>query len=155
MKPKLVIAALAALFFATSQFPCEAQTGTRSKSNAVQQDERQIRELYRQWTETTVRNDASALERILADDFLGVDPTGSLYSKADAIKEAKSGPSALESLRLNEIKIRLFGGVAVVQGSETFKRKDGKTGRFVYTDVMVKRNRRWQIVAGEDLIAPK
>ncbi len=80
---------------------------------------------------------------------------GSLYTKADAIKEAKSGPSLFESNRLNEIKIRFFDNVAVIQGNETFKRKDGQRGRFVWTDVMVKRNRGWQIVAAEDLIAPE
>lgn len=154
MKAKLMIAALAALFFVTLQFHSAAQTGTRSKPDAVQQDKRQIREIERQWAETAVTGDGSVLEKILADDFLGTDPQGKLYSKAEAIKGA-TGPAAFESNRLNEIKIRFFGNVAVVQGSETFKRKDGKTGRFVWTDVMVKRTGRWQVVAAEDLIAPE
>ena len=154
MKSNLTIAALAALFFVTPQYSFGAQTARRSKSEAVQQDERQIREIERQWAETAVTGDGSVLEKILADDFLGTDPQGKLYSKAEAIKAA-TGPAAFESNRLNEIKIRFFGNVAVVQGSETFKRKNGKTGRFVWTDVMVKRNGRWQIVAAEDLIAPE
>ena len=152
MKP--LIAALAALLLVTTQFPSRAQTGARSKPQAALQDERQIREIERQWAETAVTGDGSVLKTILADDFLGTDPEGKLYNKAEAIKGA-TGPAAFESNRLNEIKIRFFGNVAVVQGSETFKRKNGKTGRFVWTDVMVKRNGRWQIVAAEDLIAPE
>jgi hypothetical protein len=56
---------------------------------------------------------------------------------------------------LNEAKVRFFADVAVIQGNESWKRKDGQTGRFVWTDVMVKRNGAWQIVAAEDLIAPE
>ena len=128
---KLTIAALAVLFFVTLPLPSIAQGGTQSKCDAIQQDEREIRELERQWIEATVTNDTTALERMLADDFLGIDSHGKRYTKEDAIKDAKSGPSPFESNRLNEAGIRFFGPVAVVQGSETFKRKDGKTGRFV------------------------
>jgi len=42
----------------------------------------------------------------------------------------------------------------VAQGNETWHKKSGETGRFVWTDTWLKRNGRWQIVAAEDLIAP-
>jgi len=39
------------------------------------------------WAESVVTNDVSVLERILANDLVGVDIDGSHYSKADAIKD--------------------------------------------------------------------
>ncbi len=41
--------------------------------------ERYIVESERQWAESVASGDPSAVKRILADDFLGVDPKGRLY----------------------------------------------------------------------------
>ena len=38
--------------------------------------ERYILESERQWAESVATGDTSAIERILADDFIGVDPKG-------------------------------------------------------------------------------
>ena len=45
--------------------------------------ERYILESERQWAESVATGDTSAIERILADDFIGVDPKGRLYTKQD------------------------------------------------------------------------
>jgi hypothetical protein len=97
--------------------------------------------------------DVAANQRIVADDYLGTEPDGRRITKADVLAEVKAG-DALESNRLNEddVKIRFYGNVAVVNGSESWKRKpDGKTGRFIWTDVFVNRNGKWQVVASQDL----
>ena len=60
----------------------------------------------------------------------------------------------LLSNHLNEddVTIRLYGQTPVVNGSENWKRKsDGKTRRWVWTDVFVKRAGKWQVVASHDL----
>jgi len=41
-----------------------------------------------------------------------------------------------------------------VQGSETWTRKGGKRGHFVWLDTWIRRNRQWQIVAAEDISVP-
>jgi len=106
------------------------------------------------WAEMTVTNDASVLERILADDFVGVATEGGKhYSKADAIAETKT-PTDYVSNHLSEVKIRFYGNTAVAQGSEFWQKKDGKTGKFVWTDTWVKRHKRWQIVAAQDNAVP-
>ena len=43
---------------------------------------------------------------------------------------------------------------AVAQGSESWVRRNGERGRFVWTDTWILRNDRWQIVAAEDLVPP-
>ncbi len=117
-------------------------------------DRTYIRQAESDWAESVVPNDVGVLERILADDFVGVDIDGSHYSKADAIKDFRTHPSDFVSNHLNEVDIRFFGDAAVAQGHETWKKKDGTTGKFVWTDTWVRRGGKWQIVAAEDLVPP-
>src|ERR1700730_5732270 len=113
-----------------------------------------IRQVESDWAESTVTNDVSVLERILADDFVGVDVDGSHYSKADGIKDYRTHPSEFVFNHLNEVEIRFYGNAAVAQGNWGWKKKDGTTGKFVWTDTWIERGGKWQIVAGEDLVPP-
>ena len=116
-------------------------------------DRQQILQLERDWTQSFVTMDVAANQRIVADDFLGTEPDGKRIEKSDLIAEVKTG-EALLSNHLNEddVTIRFYGQTAIVNGSETWKRKsDGKTGRWIWTDVFVKRAGKWQVVASQDL----
>ena len=112
-------------------------------------------ESERQWAESVASGDTATVERILADDFVGVDPKGPLYDKAKMISDTREAPKYFVSNHANDIKVRFYGNTAVAQGSETWERRSGERGRFVWTDTWVKRNGKWQIVAAEDLIAPE
>ena len=119
------------------------------------QAEQYIRGSEKQWAESVANGDSIVIVRILADDFIGVDPDGSQYNKQAMVKGTYDAPKYFLSNHLNEVKIRFYGNTAVAQGNETWvKRKDSSTGRFVWTDTWVLRNGKWQIVAAEDLIAP-
>jgi ketosteroid isomerase-like protein len=126
---------------------------------SVQKDhketERYILDSERQWAESVATGDTSAIERILADDFIGVDPKGRLYIKQQMIDETRNAPKYFVSNRLNDVKVRFYGNTAIAQGSETWEKRSGERGRFVWTDTWLRRNGRWQIVAAEDLIAPE
>ena len=117
--------------------------------------EKYIIESERQWAESVASGDTSAVERILADDFVGVDPKGKTYHKSEMIADTRQGPRYFLSNRLNEVKVRFYGNTAVAQGSESWERRSGvpRRGRFVWTDTWVRRHGQWQIVAAEDLIA--
>jgi ketosteroid isomerase-like protein len=113
-----------------------------------------IRQAESDWAESSVKKDVALLERILADDFVGVSHDGKRYSKADELKEDRTQPSEYLSNHLTEVDIRFFGDAAVAQGSEQWKKKDGTTGWYVWTDTWIRRRGKWQIVAAEDLIPP-
>ena len=81
-------------------------------------DKAYIQQAESDWAESVVTNDVSVLERILADDFVGVDIDGSHYSKADASKDYRTHPSDFVSNHLNEVGIRFYGDAAVAQGNE-------------------------------------
>jgi len=117
--------------------------------------ERYIVESERQWAESVATGDTSAIDRILADDFIGVDPQGHFYNKQPMIDETRNAPKYFVSNRLNDVKVRFYGNTAVAQGSEAWEKRSGERGRFIWTDTWLQRNGRWQIVAAEDLIAPE
>jgi len=113
-------------------------------------DRAYIEQAESDWAEMTVTNDAKVLDRILADDFVGVASEGGKhYTKADAIAETRK-PSDYVSNHLSDVRIRFYGNTAVAQGSEFWKKKDGQTGKFVWTDTWIKRHGKWQIVAAQD-----
>ena len=126
-----------------------------AKPSDQKADELYIRDSERQWAESVASGDASVVERILANDFIGVDPHGQLYDKTKMISHTREGAKFFASNRLNEVKIRFYGDTAVAQGSESWERRTGERGRFVWTDTWLRRNDRWEIVAAEDLTVPE
>ena len=145
MLKRTLIACLACLVL------CSCTSNERNRPEA----ERYIIESERQWAESVATGDTTTLERILADDFIGVDPKGPFYDKAKMISDTRNSPKYFVSNHANDIKVRFYGDTAVAQGDETWERRSGERGRFVWTDTWVKRNGRWQIVAAEDVIAPE
>jgi hypothetical protein len=115
-----------------------------------------IEDAERQWAESVPTNDASVLKRILADDFVWVYPSDGrlLWSKAETIADAEAGPGDFVSNHVNDVKVRFFGMTAVAQGNESWVQKDksGKEikGRFIWSDVWVRRHGQWQMVQAQD-----
>jgi uncharacterized protein (TIGR02246 family) len=116
------------------------------------QAEADIKEIELSWGQVAVSGDPAALEKILADDFLGVAPDGTPYTKSQLIEDTKAHPLGLKSIVLDEMKVRFFRNVAIAQGRETFTKQDGEKGRFVWTDVLERRKGTWLIVAAEDVL---
>ena len=108
----------------------------------------------RGWAESVASGDPSTVKRVLSEDFIGVDPQGKQYRKAEMVADTAKAPQHFSSNVIGDIIVRFYGNMAVAQGSETWTRKTGKKGRWVWTDTWLKRNGRWQIVAAEDLEAP-
>jgi ketosteroid isomerase-like protein len=117
------------------------------------ESERYIIESERQWAESVASGETNAIERILADDFVGVSPEGAMYDKKTMVADTRTAPQVFLSNHLNGVKVRFFGDTAVAQGSESWEKRKGQPryGRFVWTDTWIRRNGQWQIVAAEDL----
>ena len=119
-------------------------------------DERYIVDGERQWAESVASGDTAVVERLLAEDYLGVAPDGTLRTKQAEIAGLRSGAAQVLSNHVGDVKVRFYGDTAIAQGAETWELRAGepRRGRYVWTDTWLRRNNRWQIVAAEDLTAP-
>ena len=121
-----------------------AQTAVKTpdQSNGVEQ---RVLKLTQEWLAAEERHDRAALDGIIADDFLGTGPGGNTVSKRDVIPLEGTQAGGL-SVTGQDIKVRVFGNAAVVIGRGVGKTQEKTELRF--TVVFVKREDRWQMVAG-------
>jgi ketosteroid isomerase-like protein len=114
--------------------------------------EQALIQMERDWVQAWIKKDTAALGRILADDWVGIDFTGKTVTKAEALRELKSGSSGASSVELGPMTVRVFGQAAVVTGSSvekgTWQGKDS-SGSYVWTDVFANRDGRWQAVSSQ------
>jgi ketosteroid isomerase-like protein len=98
------------------------------------------------------------MDRIIADEWVGVDHEGKSFTKAKVMADLKSGAATQQSVELGEMKVRVIGNTAFVAGSDTekstYKGKD-TSGKYYWTDVFMLRNGRWQAVASQSAKAVK
>ena len=97
-----------------------------------------------------LKGDASASERYLADTYIFTAPDGEVSNKAQNVADLKSGDLKFQSASLDDAKVSVYGDTAIVTFASTdkgtYKGKD-ISGRTRWTDVFVKKNGKWQIVA--------
>ncbi len=119
----------------------------------VQSDEHQILKLFEDGDRALIAADLPELERIFADDYIQYDEAGKSFTKQDVINNLKSG--AIRYIAMISIgrRIRLLNDdVGIVHGSESDEvERNGRRFpvRYVYMDVVVKRDGRWQIVGSQ------
>ena len=110
-------------------------------------------QIEHQWTDAAVKGDVAAFGRFIADDWILTYSDGSLVTKAMALADLKEGALRIESYRLDDISVRVYGDAAIIIGMITerskFREKD-TSGKRRFTDVFVKRDGRWQVVASHE-----
>ena len=114
-------------------------------------DEQQLIQMECDLAQAVLRNDVALMDRYTADDFAGVDHSGKEITKAQILARFRSsGPSAVESIHHEDIKVRVFGDCAVATARTVVKGKaNGQefAGEYPYMRVWIKRDGRWQAVA--------
>lgn len=113
---------------------------------------REIENLEAQWREGVVQNDVTTASRLLADDYLGINPNGTLETKADALAQRRSGSVKISSIEPTSLKVRVYGDTAVVTSLVDVQGHDGDrdiSGRYHYTRVYSRRTGEWKIVSFE------
>jgi ketosteroid isomerase-like protein len=109
------------------------------------------------WFNGITKNDFPILEKVLADDLFYLHSTGVIDTKASYIKSMSSGKQKYSSGKINDLKIRVYGNTAVINGDANFEFvTDGKPGKghLKYTHVFVKSGNGWQLVSHQSLKVP-
>ena len=136
------------LSLATPLFvPGQEQSTRRDERNSVEQA---IKQLDTERIRAQVEADAVALDRIYADDFIGVGPSGTVRTKAQVISDFTSGDLKFQSIVTDEVQVRVYDNAAVETGLSTMTGQD--KGKAVprdtrFTRVWVKQQGRWRLVA--------
>jgi uncharacterized protein (TIGR02246 family) len=115
--------------------------------------EQQILKLFEDGDRALIAADIPELSRIFADDYVQYDESGKPSTKQEVLANLKSGAIRYVSMVSTGRRIRLLTeDVAIVHGSEDDEvERHGKRFpiRYVYMDVVVKREGRWQIVGSQ------
>jgi hypothetical protein len=113
--------------------------------------EREVLKLYKEYEDAISRRDATVHERLFAPDYTYTPGNGNFMDRTEHIKFTKSGSVVVESLRGENVRVRIYGKTAVVTGLwiSVDKRLGNKFAerRIRFILVFVKRNGSRQIVA--------
>jgi len=130
-----------------------AQTSEPQANGGVEQV---ILRLENEGREATLKNDIAANDRLLADNWLNVNPDGSITTKAKLMELLKDGSFKINSIENDEVMVRVFGDTAVVNGRSTTKRA-GQGGEVLtrqvrFTRVYARNKGRWQVVSAHNTL---
>jgi ketosteroid isomerase-like protein len=125
----------------------QEQSARRDQRRSVEQV---IRKLDHERIQAQIGADAVALDRIYANDFIGIGPSGTVRTKPQVISDFTSGGLKFQSITTDDVRVRVYGNTAVETGRSIMSGQDkGKTvprdNRF--TRVWVKQHGRWRLVA--------
>lgn len=147
----LIVTALSFASCATTEPPTtSATTAATAAASPAENVEQAITKMEREWAEAIVKADIATLDRVMADDWVMTTWDGQTRTKAQSIEEFKSGVTKLTAADIGDLKVRVFGDTAIATLGQTEKgTSKGKdsSGHFLYTDVWVKRNGKWQAVS--------
>lgn len=116
-------------------------------------EEEQLLQLFEDGDCALMSADAEELQRIYAEDYVQYDETGRRSTREDLIRNLTSGVIRFFTMTSTGRSVRLLrNDVAIVHGSEEDEVEQGgtrSTVRYVYTDVVMKRDGRWRIVVSQ------
>lgn len=123
--------------------------GQSGKARSIEEE---IRQLNAQEVEALLRNDVATLKRLWSEDFVVTNPFNKFINKQQVVGMTESGTLAFTSYDRQVEYVRVYGGTAVVAGSETVVWAGklptaGQTSHLRFTGIWMKQGGRWQEVA--------
>ena len=109
-----------------------------------------VMKLERKWVSAILRHDVKTMDRLLADDFIGVGSGGVVRDKIQTMADFRSSPASFTAIDLDEFNFRVDADSYVMSGRARVKVRledQELSQQFSYSKVYVKRRGRWQIIA--------
>lgn len=109
----------------------------------------ELLKLEEAFAEAIVKNDLEGIGRLVADDWIIIDPKGEIVDRTHFFEVIKSGALTHNTMQSEDFRVRVYGDAAVVTGVTRTK------GKFMgqefstqerATDVFVRLDGRWQCV---------
>ena len=119
-------------------------------SKPTDKAEAAVRKQLENWLGALRRSDMTALNQIIADDFMIIGAEGAVRSKEEDLAPIKSGDLQFRSLTTEGVKVFVYGDTAVVTGigiyEVNFKGRQSNI-RERFFDVYQKRKGQWKVIA--------
>jgi uncharacterized protein (TIGR02246 family) len=116
-------------------------------------DEQQILKLFEDGDRALMNADVHEIERVYAEDYVQYDEAGISSTRRDLIEKLTSGKIRFLSMTSTGRRIRMLrDDLAIVHGSEEDDiEQEGQRFpvKYIYMDVVIKRDGGWQIIASQ------
>ena len=150
MKKTLLLITAACLTFLSSR--AQTNSSTNTVPNKPPAAASMLIALEHEWADAVKHQDAGAIDRIQAEEFVFTDPAGQTWTKTRGLDSIKAGDLVIDSFELTDAQVKIYGNTAVVTFAITWHgsfRGNDVSGPQRMTDVLVKRDGRWQCVASQ------
>ncbi|MBK5260280.1 MAG: nuclear transport factor 2 family protein [Thermoanaerobaculia bacterium] len=110
--------------------------------------------LEHEWNDADMKGDVAWFEKNFASDVTNISSrTGKLTYKSEELADFKARKGAMSSAVLHDLDVRTEGDTTIVTGINHVQGRDGEgkayDRRVAFTDVWVKRDGRWQVLASQ------
>lgn len=113
----------------------------------------EIDHLEEKWRDAILSQNSTAMDSLLADDYMGITASGTLQSKQEALANLRSGHVHLTTLDVSDRKVRFYGKTALVTSLAAIEGTNAEgsiSGSYRYTRVYVRQTQGdWKIVSFE------
>jgi ketosteroid isomerase-like protein len=114
--------------------------------------EEAVADLERAWVKAAMTNDLAAMQRIIADDWIGIAYNGQRITKADVLRDVGNGTAVTKSVEMGPMTVRVYGSTVIVNVVSTEKstwQGQDSSGRYALVDVYALRANQWQVVSSQ------
>ena len=108
---RMLVLATAALLVVAVPY-ASAQNRNRKEHKRVERA--QIVSLEREWQRAVLADDIPAMDKLLSDDYLGINATGEVLTKTQQLDHMRDHKLLLTKLDTSETKVKLVGNIAIV-----------------------------------------
>ena len=132
----------------------------RLKKNRAEQGtsaaSQELIQLENKWAKALVKSDTETLSSIFGDSYVDTDEHSHRSGKEGVLSFLKSGDLKLDSIKLSDMQVHLYGDAAVVTGTAI---QSGSflggpvAARIIFTDTFIKQNGKWRAVASHRSVA--
>jgi len=125
---------------------------------ADKQVEAELLRIQREMIDTSLRGDKSAFERYAADTYIETDFNGAVTTRARILDNFLTPPPSMKpTLEIQDVQVQVYGDTAVMSSRGNYRAEaNGQkiTDSFRTTDVWLRHDGRWQLIASHDSQIP-
>jgi ketosteroid isomerase-like protein len=94
--------------------PAAAQQANARQAHGRHAEERQVQALEQQWRQAALSGDTSTIEKLLDDDFIGINSSGLIYNRDQQLERMRNRAVMVTKMDVTDVKVKLIGAIAIV-----------------------------------------